>query len=198
MITFAIAFFIMIITPGPAVLSLAGTGAGFGWRPGVFYLLGLFIGTNAVMIFVITGLKGILFEVPYVEPAFLTISLTYLTWIAWRISFSQNKTTIKKSKKAPSFLEAIFLQLINPKAYIVNGVLFAGFPIEPFNLQKEIISKIIIINLVWIPVHFFWLWLGIKLRSWGLESGKQKTVNKLMGLSLLIVIILAALSSIKN
>ena len=198
MITFAIAFFIMIITPGPAVLSLAGTGAGFGWRPGVFYLLGLFIGTNTVMIFVITGLKGILFEVPYVEPAFLTISLTYLTWIAWRISFSQNKTTIKKSKKAPSFLEAIFLQLINPKAYIVNGVLFAGFPIETFTLQKEIISKIIIINLVWIPVHFFWLWLGIKLRSWGLESGKQKTVNKLMGLSLLIVIILAALSLINN
>ena len=198
MITFAIAFFIMIITPGPAVLSLAGTGAGFGWRPGVFYLLGLFIGTNTVMIFVITGLKGILFEVPYVEPAFLTISLTYLTWIAWRISFSQNKTTIKKSKKAPSFLEAIFLQLINPKAYIVNGVLFAGFPIETFTLQKEIISKIIIINLVWMPVHFFWLWLGIKLRSWGLESGKQKTVNKLMGLSLLIVIILAALSLINN
>ena len=198
MITFAIAFFIMIITPGPAVLSLAGTGAGFGWKLGVFYLLGLFIGTNAVMIFVITGLKGILFEVPYVEPAFLTISLTYLTWIAWRISFSQNKTTIKKSKKAPSFLEAIFLQLINPKAYIVNGILFAGFPIETFTLQKEIISKIIIINLVWIPVHFFWLWLGIKLRSWGLESGKQKTVNKLMGLSLLIVIILAALSSINN
>ena len=198
MITFAIAFFLMIITPGPAVLSLAGTGASFGWRPGVFYLLGLFIGTNAVMILVITGLKGILFAVPYVESAFLSISLTYLTWIAWRISFSQNKTTIKKSKKAPSFLEAIFLQLINPKAYIVNGVLFAGFPIETFTLQKEIISKIIIINLVWIPVHFFWLWLGIKLRSWGLESGKQKTVNKLMGLSLLIVIILAALSSINN
>ena len=61
MISFAIAFFIMIITPGPGVLSLAGTGAGFGWKPGVFYLLGLFIGTNAVMIFVITGLKGILF-----------------------------------------------------------------------------------------------------------------------------------------
>ena len=198
MITFAIAFFLMIITPGPAVLSLAGTGAGFGWRPGVIYLLGLFIGTNSVMIFVITGLKGILFEVPYVETVFLSISLTYLTWIAWRISFSQNEMTIKKSKKAPSFLEAIFLQLVNPKAYIVNGVLFAGFPIESFNLQKEIIVKIIIINFVWIPVHFFWLWLGIKLRSWGLERGKQKTVNKLMGLSLLIVIILAALSLINN
>ena len=196
MATFAIAIFLMIITPGPGVLSLAGTGAGFGWRPGIFYLLGLFIGTNSVMILVITGLKGVLFKIPFVEPVFLIISLSYLTWIAWRIAFSDTKTTITSIKKEPTFFEAIFLQLINPKAYLVNGILFAGFPIENLNLNEEIIAKVIIINLVWIPVHFFWLWLGIRVRSWGLESGKQKTVNKFMGLSLFVVVILAGASSI--
>ena len=196
MATFAIAIFLMIITPGPAVLSLAGTGAGFGWRPGIFYLLGLFIGTNSVMILVITGLKGVLFKIPFVEPVFLIVSLSYLTWIAWRIAFSDNKTTITSIKKEPTFFEAIFLQLINPKAYLVNGILFAGFPIENLNLNEEIIAKVIIINLVWIPVHFFWLWLGIRLRSWGLESGKQKKVNKFMGFSLFVVVILAGISSI--
>jgi len=196
MATFTIAIFLMIITPGPGVLSLAGTGAGFGWRPGIFYLLGLFIGTNSVMILVITGLKGVLFKIPFVEPVFLTVSLSYLTWIAWRIAFSDNKTTITSIKKEPTFFEAIFLQLINPKAYLVNGILFAGFPIENLNLNEEIIAKAIIINLVWIPVHFFWLWLGIRLRSWGLESGKQKKVNKFMGFSLFVVVILAGISSI--
>ena len=196
MATFAIAIFLMIITPGPGVLSLAGTGAGFGWRPGIFYLLGLFIGTNSVMILVITGLKGVLFKIPFVEPVFLIVSLSYLTWIAWRIAFSDNKTTITSIKKEPTFFEAIFLQLINPKAYLVNGILFAGFPIQNLNLNEEIIAKVIIINLVWIPVHFFWLWLGIRLRSWGLESGKQKKVNKFMGFSLFVVVILAGISSI--
>lgn len=196
MATFAIAIFLMIITPGPGVLSLAGTGAGFGWRPGIFYLLGLFIGTNSVMILVITGLKGVLFKIPFVEPVFLIVSLSYLTWIAWRIAFSDNKTTITSIKKEPTFFEAIFLQLINPKAYLVNGILFAGFPIENLNLNEEIIAKVIIINLVWVPVHFFWLWLGIRLRSWGLESGKQKKVNKFMGFSLFVVVILAGISSI--
>ena len=196
MATFTIAIFLMIVTPGPGVLSLAGTGAGFGWRPGMFYLLGLFIGTNAVMMLVITGLKGVLFKIPFVEPVFLTVSLSYLSWIAWRIAFSDNKTTITSIKKEPTFFEAIFLQLINPKAYLVNGILFAGFPIENFNLNEEIIAKVIIINLVWIPVHFFWLWLGIRLRSWGLESGKQKRVNKFMGSSLFVVVILAGISSI--
>ena len=196
MLTFTIAIFLMIITPGPGVLSLAATGSGFGWKAGVLYLAGLFIGTNTVLVFVVTGFKGFLFEIPWVEPVFLIISLSYLTWIAWRIAFAGNEIKFKKSKNEPTFFEAIFLQIINPKAYLVNGILFAGFPLKNFSLQQEILIKALIINLVWIPVHFFWLWLGIKLRQWGLNKGKQAIVNKVMAFCLLVVIGLAAFSEV--
>ena len=194
MLTFTIAIFLMIITPGPGVLSLAATGSGFGWKAGVLYLAGLFIGTNTVLVFVVTGFKGFLFEIPWVEPVFLIISLSYLTWIAWRIASAGNEIKFKKSKNEPTFFEAIFLQIINPKAYLVNGILFAGFPLKNFSLQQEVLIKALIINLVWIPVHFFWLWLGIKLRQWGLNKGKQAIVNKVMAFCLLVVIGLAAFS----
>jgi hypothetical protein len=36
-------------------LSLAGVGAGFGWRVGIMYLIGLFLGTNGVALFVVLG-----------------------------------------------------------------------------------------------------------------------------------------------
>ena len=196
MLTFAIAIFLMIITPGPGVLSLAATGSGFGWKAGVLYLAGLFIGTNTVLVFVVTGFKGFLFEIPWVEPVFLIISLSYLTWIAWRIASAGNEIKFKKSKNEPTFFEAIFLQIINPKAYLVNGILFAGFPLKNFSLQQEVLIKALIINLVWIPVHFFWLWLGIKLRQWGLNKGKQAIVNKVMAFCLLVVIGLAAFSEV--
>ena len=196
MLTFTIAIFLMIITPGPGVLSLAATGSGFGWKAGVLYLAGLFIGTNTVLVFVVTGFKGFLFEIPWVETVFLIISLSYLTWIAWRIASAGNEIKFKKSKNEPTFFEAIFLQIINPKAYLVNGILFAGFPLKNFSLQQEILIKALIINLVWIPVHFFWLWLGIKLRQWGLNKGKQAIVNKVMAFCLLVVIGLAAFSEV--
>ena len=196
MLTFTIAIFLMIITPGPGVLSLAATGSGFGWKAGVLYLAGLFIGTNTVLVFVVTGFKGFLFEIPWVEPVFLIISLSYLTWIAWRIASAGNEIKFKKSKNEPTFFEAIFLQIINPKAYLVNGILFAGFPLKNYSLQQEILIKALIINLVWIPVHFFWLWLGIKLRQWGLNKGKQAIVNKVMAFCLLVVIGLAAFSEV--
>ncbi len=196
MLTFTIAIFLMIITPGPGVLSLAATGSGFGWKAGILYLAGLFIGTNTVLVFVVTGFKGFLFEIPWIEPVFLIISLSYLTWIAWRIASAGNEIKFKKSKNEPTFFEAIFLQIINPKAYLVNGILFAGFPLKNFSLQQEILIKALIINLVWIPVHFFWLWLGIKLRQWGLNKGKQAIVNKVMAFCLLVVIGLAAFSEV--
>ena len=196
MLTFTIAIFLMIITPGPGVLSLAATGSGFGWKAGILYLAGLFIGTNTVLVFIVTGFKGFLFEIPWVEPVFLIISLSYLTWIAWRIASAGNEIKFKKSKNEPTFFEAIFLQIINPKAYLVNGILFAGFPLKNFSLQQEVLIKALIINLVWIPVHFFWLWLGIKLRQWGLNKGKQAIVNKVMAFCLLVVIGLAAFSEV--
>ena len=50
-----------MVTPGPGVLSLAGVGAAFGWRIGFYYLIGLFIGTNAVAFLVVIGFKEIFF-----------------------------------------------------------------------------------------------------------------------------------------
>ena len=104
MLAFTIAIFLMIITPGPGVLSLAATGSGFGWKIGTLYLAGLFIGTNTVLVLVVTGFKGFLFEIPWVEPVFLIISLSYLTWIAWRIATAGNEIKFKKSKKNLPYL----------------------------------------------------------------------------------------------
>ena len=56
MLTFVLAVFLLIITPGPGVLSLAGVGAAYDWRQGFRYLFGLSLGTNLVCLAVISGL----------------------------------------------------------------------------------------------------------------------------------------------
>ena len=64
MIAFALAVLLLLITPGPGVLSLAGVGAAFGWRQGISYLSGLFIGNNLVCIAVISVLANVLLANP--------------------------------------------------------------------------------------------------------------------------------------
>ena len=64
MFAFAAAVFFLLITPGPGVLSTAGVGAGFGFRPGARYVLGLFLGTNLVALAVVSGLAALTVMTP--------------------------------------------------------------------------------------------------------------------------------------
>ena len=61
MLAFGFAVFFLIITPGPAVLSLAGVGASFSFNSGLKFLTGLAIGHIAVSILVITGIASVIF-----------------------------------------------------------------------------------------------------------------------------------------
>ena len=198
MVTYVIISFLMMVTPGPGVLSLAGVGAGFGWRVGIMYLIGLFLGTNGVALLVVLGFKQFLFNIDGVELTFLFLSLSYLSFLSWRIATSDNKTGFKQSFKSPKLYEGVFLQFINPKAYVVQGHLFVvlSLGILPYNL--EIITKFIIVNSIWIPIHFFWLWLGISLKKWSLASNKQIWVNRGMGLALFAVVILSGIMELNS
>ena len=198
MVTYVIISFLMMVTPGPGVLSLAGVGAGFGWRVGIMYLIGLFLGTNGVALLVVLGFKQFLFEIDGVELTFLFLSLSYLSFLSWRIATSDNKTGFKQSFKSPKLYEGVFLQFVNPKAYVVQGHLFIvlSLGILPYNL--EIITKFIIVNSIWIPIHFFWLWLGISLKKWSLATNKQIWVNRGMGLALFAVVILSGIMELNS
>jgi threonine/homoserine/homoserine lactone efflux protein len=46
MLTFAITVFLLIVTPGPGVLSTAGFGAAYGYKKSLRYVFGLFLGTT--------------------------------------------------------------------------------------------------------------------------------------------------------
>ena len=197
MTSYIIISFLMMVTPGPGVLSLAGVGAGFGWRVGIMYLIGLFLGTNGVALLVVLGFKQFLFEIDGVELTFLVLSLSYLSFLSWRIATSDNKTGFRETSKAPKLYEGIFLQFVNPKAYVVQGHLFVVLSLGmAYNL--EILTRFLIVNSIWIPIHILWLWLGISLKKWSLASNKQVWVNRGMGLALFAVVILSAIMEINT
>ena len=198
MITYIIISFLMMVTPGPGVLSLAGVGAGFGWKVGMMYLIGLFFGTNGVALLVVLGFKQFLFEIDGVEITFLLLSLSYLSFLSWRIATSDNKTGFKQSLKAPRLYEGIFLQFVNPKAYVVQGHLFVVLSLGLASFNTEIIVKFIIVNSIWIPIHLLWLWLGISLKKWSLAVNKQIWVNRGMGLALFAVVVLSAIMELNS
>ena len=195
MINFALAVFFLIITPGPGVLSVAGVGAAFGYKSGVRYILGLCLGTNLVALAVVTGLAAIVLSNSLLRVALMLCSSSYLLFLAYRIATQGADISFSKSDRKPGILAGILLQLVNPKAYAVNTAMYTAFLIYPDSLMLEIGLKFVIMNLIWFPIHLFWLFLGVYLKSLNLSSRHQSNVNLLMAWALAFVVILAVFSS---
>lgn len=196
MFTFAAAVFLLIITPGPGVLSTAGVGAAYGWRQGLFYVGGLCAGTNLVSFAVISGLAAVILAEPVVRTVLMFASAAYLGYLALRIALAGARIAFIQTT-APGFLAGLTLQFINPKAYAVNTTLFSGFAFYPQNFAVETGLKLAIVNIIWLPLHLLWLYAGVRLNSLNLQPRTQRLINLAMALCLIGVVILSVWSVLR-
>lgn len=190
MLTFAFAVFLLIVTPGPGVLSLAGVGAAFGWSRGLSYMLGLWLGTNLVSLAVISGLAAFILADPTIRTILLFASALYLGYLALRIALAGAKIAFVQME-APGFRTGVTLQLINPKAYAVNTALFSSFAFYPQSYAVETGIKLVITNLIWVVLHALWLAAGVKVNSLNLQPRTQRVINYLMAGCLFGVVLLS-------
>ncbi len=191
MLAFALACFLLISTPGPGVLSVAGVGSGFGFKQGSLYLWGLCLGNAIVALAVASGIAAIVFSLPYIREILLGLSICYMCYLALKIALAGSKVGFIEAEKAPRFADGVYFQMINPKAYVANTFLFSGFAFFPENVLFETLVKFGIWVAVWIPMHFAWLMIGIIIRRMNLPQRVQRAINIFMALSMLIVVALA-------
>lgn len=195
MLTFALAVLLLIVTPGPGVLSLAGVGAAYGYRHGARYLAGLFLGTNMVCPAVVSGLAAAMLAEPGIRILLTLASAAYLVWLAARIALAGARVAFILRPAPPGIRGGILLQALNPKAYAVNTALFSGFSFIAARPAFEMALKLAILNALWIVIHLFWLWLGVTIRRLEPPPAVQRAINIGMAVAMLAVVALAALSA---
>lgn len=196
MIEFIVAVFFLLITPGPGVLTTAGIGAAFGYRAGFGFVGGLMLGGFINMMLVVTGIAALVLAVPVFRSVLLFVSVGYLTYLAWRIASTGSKIGFSAGKKPLGFVNGLALQFVNPKAYVVGTALFSGFAFLPYAPLWEAVIKLLIFNVIWLPVHLIWLGAGARLGGLDLSRKTQRYINVGMASSLMIVVGMAVVSSL--
>ena len=191
MLTFAISVFLLIVTPGPGVLSTAGFGAAYGFKRSLRYVLGLFLGTNLVFFAVASGLIAILLSVPSVRIFLLVLSTCYLFYLASKIALAGSNIAFIKAKAPPGIVSGILLQAINPKAYVVNTTFVSGFAFYQSSFVMELIIKFMIINSIWIPLHLIWLYVGTVLYELNLTNKNQRIINLMLAFSMIAAVVIS-------
>ena len=195
MLTFAITVFLLIVTPGPGVLSTAGFGAAYGYKKSLRYVFGLFLGPNLVFLAVATGLIAILLSIPSLRIFLLILSTCYLFYLASKIALAGSNIAFIKAKSPPGIISGVLLQAINPKAYVVNTTLVSGFAFYQSSFVIELVIKFFIMNSIWIPLHLLWLYVGTVLHELNLSIKNQRIINLMMSLSMVLVVVISILYS---
>lgn len=197
MISFALAVVFLILTPGPGVMTTAGFGAAYGFRRSLAYVLGLFIGTNLVMLAVISGVAAVLLSIPWLRTVLVLASLAFLLYLAAKIAFAGAKIAFIAATASPGIIGGVLLQIVNPKAYAVNTSLITGFNYAPDAVVFELVTKVLIASAIWIPIHLLWLWAGVRVHELNLSQSRQRLINIGMALALLAVVALSVVSLLR-
>ena len=196
MLIFVAAAILLIITPGPGVLSLAGVGSAFGFRAGLKYFIGLFVGNNLVGVFVISGVGALVLADPVTRTVLLVLSSIYLIYLASTIALSGSNIGFKGYTHKPGIKSGVLLQIINPKAYVVSSTMYSGFLLFENAYLLEVFIKVLIVNTIWIPVHFLWLYIGVFIKRLDLSLSIQRTINYFMAIAMVLVVVLSVIAAL--
>lgn len=194
MLAFGMAVFLLMLTPGPAILMIINTGINNGFRRSIQFVIGIIFGANIVALSVILGLASLILNYPILRLILLIFSSAYLIYLALKILRQSFINSANFPNKKLNFSNGIIIQLLNPKNYLVQIALFSGFLIWPSDFILEVIYKILIANLIWIPGHLAWLALGASVKTFKFSKATMNYINFIMALLILSVIFLAILN----
>lgn len=184
-IGFVIAGSALAGSPGPATLSLAATGAAFGSRRGLAYMLGILVGMIVVTGIVSTGVLGILLTLPGAAPVAAVAAAAYFVYLAFRIATAAPLSAEAGQRRPPSFAAGMLLSLVNPKGYAAMTALFSGFTLAQGGFVLDIAAKLGLLTMIIGAVDLGWLLAGAALTRLYRDPAANRAINIAFALLLL-------------
>lgn len=115
------------VTPGATTTLATASGAHFGFRRSLPFMIGVAIGLAAMAVAAAAGLAGLLLAAPSLKFAMQLAGSAYLLWLAFRIGRSGPPHLDRSVATPTSFLGALWIQLQNPKGWAMTLGAAASF-----------------------------------------------------------------------
>jgi len=190
-ILFFVTTFVVVLSPGPAVIMVTGESATNGFKRSFWVILGiavanaLFFVLSAMGIVTLILASDVLFSIiKWAGVAYLLyLGLTALFSAGGPLNIETDKQT--KSKIHLTFLKGFVLEISNPKALLYFSALLPQFIdiTRPIALQATLLGgTTFILDLV---CYGFYAYLGWKSSSVGLKPIVVKIINKTAGTMLI-------------
>jgi len=125
-LAFNLALFAAILSPGPAMLIAIRTSLVYGRRSGVLAGFGLALTAVFWTTMALFGLDSLFKLFPWIYMTVKTVGAAYLIYIAWKTwKSSREPIEIKGEAKSRPFIDAIMINLLNPKSILFAAAMLA-------------------------------------------------------------------------
>jgi threonine/homoserine/homoserine lactone efflux protein len=176
------------VTPGINNMMIMSSGLNFGIRKSIPHLMGILIGFPLMFIAVGAGFVSVILVVPELHLLIQVVGVLYLLYFAWLIATSADRVDAP-TEKVIGFWQAVAIQWVNPKAWIMITGAFAAFTktdADPFLQVLYITSAFVIVG---IPTITAWLFCGSLLSRVLKRTESRRLFNRCMA-GLLVISIL--------
>lgn len=195
-LAYAIFIFTAAITPGPNNILLMSSGAVFGFKPTIPHVLGVALGFNFLLFFVVLGFGKIFQTYPHIFTITKYLGIAWLLWMslkyfktalkAYRLNSagenSSEQSKAKGQKMRPfRFHEAVLFQLINPKAIIMMMAATAAYSGVATNLPLRLMLLVGISLISGLISSTSWAYAGAGINRLLTNPKYAPSINGLIG-----------------
>ncbi len=185
--------FPLILSPGPANISLASVGMTFGFRRGLPFLICISIGTTTVLLLVAAGMTGVLLAQPVLEHLVTAFAAMYMLYLAWKIASAPIHHGARSTAELPTMLSGLVLAIANPKAFAALGAIYVGHNFYDGSMFMETTLKLAVLTMAIFMSGTGWLLFGSLFSSLTSQPVIGRMVYVSFAILLLISVGIAAL-----
>ncbi len=176
---------IVVLSPGPAAITIASQGASNGVRYAIFGVIGVALANATFFILSATGIASLLIASHLIFSVIQWVGVGYLVYLGLTAIFSKSGgiqvRRAEPQSSFPLFAKGFIVEFANPKALLYFAAILPQFldPTRPVMLQLLIMGGTTI--LLDIVSYTLYAWLGQRLTSGNIKDWIIRLINRVAG-----------------
>ncbi|GAC1602020.1 MAG: LysE family translocator [Ramlibacter sp.] len=180
----------MSFSPGPNTTLAAALAANHGLKRALRFCLAVPAGWTLLMLASGLGLGAAVTGAPVLRWAVKLAGAGYMAWLAWKLARTDQLAQVDRSLLDVTYLQAVGLQFLNIKAWMLALTLSAGWVVnaggQPSTNPGQRLAIICIVMLLFaFSSNFAYALLGSLLRQWLARGNRLRWFNRALALVLL-------------
>ena len=171
-------------TPGPNTTLSTALAANFGLKRAMRFVCAVPVGWGLLFTLCALGLGALALAVPLLRWGILLGGISYLLWLAWKLSGSRVLAQADATRLNVSFFQGVMLQFLNIKAWMLALSVVAGWIAGQPDWLMRLVMVLPVMLGFGFASNFTYALIGSLLRHWLAQGDRLLWFNRLMASAL--------------